>query len=254
MLNFNNYVKVTSLEEAYQLNQKRNNVIIAGMMWLKMQDRNIGTAIDLSGLGLDTIEETEEAFVFGAMCTLRQMETHLGFDQYTKGQAKESVSRIVGIQFRNLATIGGSIFGRYGFSDVLTLFMALEAKVELYKQGIVSIHDFAKMKYDRDILVRVIVEKKNLEINYQCIRFQATDFPMLTCAISKIEQEYRAVIGARPGRAVLVTADTKEEISQKVKDIIVGSTTRASKEYRQKMIDVLVRRGLERLEGVANGN
>ena len=32
------------------------------MIWLKMENINVGTAIDLSGLGLDTIEETDEAF------------------------------------------------------------------------------------------------------------------------------------------------------------------------------------------------
>ena len=74
MLTINQYVKASSLEEAYELNQKRSNVVLGGMLWLKMQKRNVGTAIDLSGLGLDTIEETESEFRIGAMVTLRQME------------------------------------------------------------------------------------------------------------------------------------------------------------------------------------
>ena len=52
MLNIREYVKVQSLEEAYELNQKRTNKIIGGMLWMKMGDRNIQKAIDLSGLGL----------------------------------------------------------------------------------------------------------------------------------------------------------------------------------------------------------
>ena len=51
MLNIREYVKVQSLEEAYELNQKRTNKIIGGMLWMKMGDRNIQKAIDLSGLG-----------------------------------------------------------------------------------------------------------------------------------------------------------------------------------------------------------
>ena len=47
----------------------------------------------------------------------------------------ESVRHIVGVQFRNLATVGGSVFGRFGFSDVLTLLLALEARVVLYRGG-----------------------------------------------------------------------------------------------------------------------
>ena len=60
MIKIKEYVKVQSLEEAWQLNQKKSSVILGGMLWLKMQNRNVGTAIDLSGLGLDKIEETPE--------------------------------------------------------------------------------------------------------------------------------------------------------------------------------------------------
>ena len=54
MLKIREYVKVKDLEEAYQLNQKRSACVLGGMVWLKMGSRNVGTAIDLSGLGLDT--------------------------------------------------------------------------------------------------------------------------------------------------------------------------------------------------------
>ena len=66
MLKIKNYVKVESLEEAYELNQKRTACVLGGMLWLKMGNRNVTTAIDLSGLGLDTITETEEEFIY--MC------------------------------------------------------------------------------------------------------------------------------------------------------------------------------------------
>ena len=59
MMTIREYKRAESLEEAWQLNQKKNNRVIGGMIWLKMEKINVGTAIDLSGLGLDTIEETE---------------------------------------------------------------------------------------------------------------------------------------------------------------------------------------------------
>ena len=68
MLKISQYVKVSSLEEAYELNQKKNNVIVGGMHWLKMMDKMVGTAIDLSGLGLDQIEYAAEV----------ALEHHLG--------------------------------------------------------------------------------------------------------------------------------------------------------------------------------
>ena len=58
MLKIKQYVKTESLEQAYELNQKKTNRIVGGMLWLKMSTAQIQTAIDLSGLGLDQIEET----------------------------------------------------------------------------------------------------------------------------------------------------------------------------------------------------
>ena len=77
MLTIKRYVRAQSLDEAYTLCQKRANVVLGGMLWLKTQNRTVDTAIDLSGLGLDTIEETPEAFRLGAMVSLRQLEQQL---------------------------------------------------------------------------------------------------------------------------------------------------------------------------------
>ena len=52
MLKIKQYVKAESLEQAYELNQKKTNRIVGGMLWLKMSTAQIQTAIDLSGLGL----------------------------------------------------------------------------------------------------------------------------------------------------------------------------------------------------------
>lgn len=181
------------------------------MIWLKMETINVGTVIDLSGLGLDTIEETADNFSIGAMVTLRQLEQHSGLNAYTDGAVRESVCHIVGVQLRNLATVGGSIYSRFGFSDVLTMFLALDASVELYKGGIVSLAEYAYKPYDRDILVRVIVPKMQAKFCYQSVRNSQTDFPVLTCAAVKTaEGGYRFAIGARPGKAVLYNFQPEE--------------------------------------------
>ena len=62
MITVKEYKKASSLEEAYELNQKKTNRVIAGMLWTKMSSANINVAIDLSDLGLDKIEETDEEF------------------------------------------------------------------------------------------------------------------------------------------------------------------------------------------------
>ena len=64
MLTIQQYCKAKSLDEAYELLQKnRMNQIIAGMLWLRMQERTIPVAIDLCDLHLDTIQEDENGFL-----------------------------------------------------------------------------------------------------------------------------------------------------------------------------------------------
>mgnify|MGYP000311497906 CR=1 FL=1 len=122
MVTIQKYVKAQSLEEAWKLNQGKKNRILGGMLWMRLGNGTISTAIDLCDLGLDTIEETDEEFSIGARVTLRELEQHVGLNTYTHDAVKNAVKDIVGVQFRNMATIGGSIWGRFGFSDVLTVF------------------------------------------------------------------------------------------------------------------------------------
>lgn len=103
MLKIKQYVKAESLEQAYELNQKKTNRIVDGMLWLKMSTAQIQTAIDLSGLGLDQIEETEDAWKIGCMVSLRDLELHEGLNELSCNMIRESVRSIVGVQFRNLA-------------------------------------------------------------------------------------------------------------------------------------------------------
>ena len=252
MLKIKSYVRPQTLEEAYQLCQKKGNVVLGGMLWLKMQNRSINTAIDLQDLGLDQIEETDEEYRIGAMVTLRDLEQHGGFNALTHGAMAESVKHIVGAQFRNVATVGGSIYGRFGFSDVLTLFMAIGAKVELYHGGIMTVENFARMPYsEKDLLVRVIVPKRAMNVVYLSQRNVSTDFPVLTCAVSRRDGEVLCAIGARPARAVCLKGlctDAPEETARAVAEqLCFGSNVRAGAEYRKRICQVLVRRALETL-------
>lgn len=263
MIKIKEYVKVESLEQAYELNQKRANRIIGGMLWMRMSSAQVQTVIDLSGLGLDTIEENEEAFSIGCMTTLRQLELHEGLEKYSNGAVRACVKDIVGVQFRNLATIGGSIFGRFGFSDVLTCFLAMDTYVELYKGGILPLEEFVKKKKDKDILVRVIVKKTEGRFAYLTHRNTKTDFPALAVGIGDMADKLVVTVGARPMEAMRVPVKpewkavldgescTAAEIESIVKEIAsqvpTESNMRGSAEYRSHLAKVLIRRGLERI-------
>ena len=262
MITIKDYVRAGSLEEAWQLNQKKKNRILGGMLWMRMGRGSVGTAIDLCDLGLDYIEENEEEFSIGAMATLRDLEVHEGLNSYFGNAVADAVKDIVGVQFRNMATVGGSIWGRFGFSDVLTVFLAMDSYVELYKGGIVPLEQFAVMKPDNDILVRLIVKKSPCKVVYASVRNQRTDFPVIACAAAKTGEEYRAVLGARPARGIIIrdeknllkdglTEHAVNEFAQYVGEATpTGSNLRGSAEYRKHLVKVLVQRTMTKLGGM----
>ena len=273
MFYYNQYVRAQSLDEAYELYQKKPNFVLGGMLWLKMKNKTLGTAIDLCDLGLDQIDEDENEFRIGAYATLRQIETHEALNAYTHGAIAESVRHIVGVQFRNVATVGGSIWGRFGFSDVMTIFRALGAKVQLHKAGIMDLDEFVALpRTTRDVLVSVIVPKNAKGIVYLSQRNQSTDFPVLTCAVANRSGRYVAVIGASPymaepvwdedgildgitgaksdgNKALTENSENNEKIEKfagYVADHIrFGSNIRAGAEYREMICKVLTRRAVK---------
>ena len=259
MINIKEYKIVESLEQAYELNQKRSNIVIGGMCWIKMQTKNVNVGIDLSGLGLDTISQDDQCFKIGAMVTLRDMEMNLDISNYFGDGIKESLRHIIGVQFRNCATVGGSIRMRFGFSDVLTALMALGSKVELYKKGIIDLEEYAQLEYDRDIIVNIIIPKKDITMKYMSMRNSYTDFPVLAVAVARDENGFSAAVGSRPQRAKIVR-DTENILSENIsqeniesfsryvtEQLVFGTNRRGTKGYRKHLSQVLIERCIKQI-------
>ena len=129
MLKIKSYVKVNSLAEAYELNQKKTARILGGMVWMKMGNRAISTAIDLSGLGLDTILENDDEFIIG--CALNTFALGLtGFlsrsifgASGTKGNPFLPSLRLPGIE--SIPFLGKILSGNSLFVYLTLLFVLL---------------------------------------------------------------------------------------------------------------------------------
>lgn len=257
MITIGNYVKPKTLEEAYELNQARSSRVMGGMMWMRLGNARVKTIIDLSDLGLDQIEDEGNVIKIGAMCTLRQIEQCEALKELYGDGIAESVRHIVGVQFRNQATIGGSIYGRFGFSDVLTAFLALDTFVELYDGGTIRLSEFVNRRPDKDILLSIIVRKSKRKFRYQSIRQTKTDFPVIACSVVTGmvhgQETWYFSVGARPMKAALlekqweIPSDASEEMiaeyaKQAATEFTYGSNMRGSAEYRRHLAEVLIRR------------
>lgn len=252
------YLKPVSLQGAYNLVKNEQAIVIGGGAFIRLGDREIEKALDLSNLNLSFIEDKGDEIEIGAMTTLRELECSKILKTEFDGMLSKAVSEIAGVQIRNMATIGGSVFGRYGFSDVITPLMALNTYVEFYNLGRAPLEDFLESKSKiEDILVKIIIKKDGRRGKFLSIRNTAGDFSILNAAVSKKENEFKVVVGSRPLGAKLSreamefinNAEINEENAKKAGELAAenlsfGEDLRASETYRKELCKALVKRGI----------
>lgn len=251
MLEIKEYVTPSSLEEAYKLLiSNRNNYILGGCAFLKCCNMKINKGIDLKNLDLNYIKEDEKYIYIGGDTSLRDIE--ISTISYLK-ELGNGISNILGVPFRRTARIGGSVFSKYGFSDIIPILIVLEAEINLYKHGVLAIDDFLLLNPMKDILIEIRIPKKNKIYFYENIRKSSTDFPILCAGMSRDENNLILSVGARPGVA-MGFKNLKEDIlnNRSLVDEILGeikfsSNIRATKEYRKEMCKVLIERLIKKV-------
>jgi CO/xanthine dehydrogenase FAD-binding subunit len=259
------------LEDAYAiLVKQRNNLVLGGCAFLRLGTKRIGTGIDLTKLKLDQIREQDDYIEIGAMVTFRELETHPALIKAFNGILPKAVGNIIGVQFRNSVTVGGSVFSKYGFSDLIAALLALDTEVELYKGGLMPLQEFLLKPYQKDLLTHIRIRKEDRQASYQNLRISASDFPVLTVAVSCSEESWKIAVGARPRTAQLalkaaeqlgqaVSAGTSDGTiegtihettldsicAQVAEELSFGTNARGTAGYRKEICKVLVKRGVK---------
>jgi CO/xanthine dehydrogenase FAD-binding subunit len=259
MIIIGEYVKPKSVEEAYEYLAKRNDAtLFGGGAFIRLGSRNIGLAVDLSDANLSYIRETDTRIEIGGTTTFGDIERSELLKSYFDNILTHSVENIVGVQLRNIVTIGGTVYSKYGFSDPITALRALNTTVVLHKAGEISFHEFlTQPRKDKDILEKIIIQKENLRSSFQMVRNSIGDYAILNAAVTKGEKGYRIVVGARPGIAALSTKamefinlnEVNEDIADKAgkiaaEELTFSDNNLGSKEYRVQLCRVLVKRGI----------
>ena len=268
MFTIREYVMPETLEEAYTiLKSRKGNQILGGCAWLRLGKKKINIAVDLSKCGLDYIREDDEKIEIGAMTSYRSVETSDILKRYFNGAIAGSVSSIIGTQFRNTVTVGGSVYGRFGFSDFLTPLLALDTTVVLYKKGSVPLEEFMMMPYEKDIIEKIVIAKDGRKASYQMFRNSRADFPILNLAVSKTcDGSFYVTVGARGPKAVraqktaaylterlALGTDNLEEIIKEAAAILAyevkfTDNMRASAAYRKILSGVLLGKAVREVE------
>ena len=257
----NEYYRASSLEDAYQkLQSSPKNAIIAGGLWMKKMGQSYDSLIDLSKLGLDKISETKDEVIVGSMVSQRDFEDSKIVSFLFAGAPAFAVREVMGVNFRNLATIGGSIMGRYPFSDVITGLLPYEVNLEFYPENKMSLEEYLFYKGKLNaILTHIHIKKSNGKGFYKKVKRTALDFPILNIAVSKVNNKFSIVVGARPAGASKaikamefinnIANPTLEDFAKAGEKVIEElnflDNKDSSKEYRMDLAKVYVRRGLE---------
>ena len=246
------FQRVSSLEEAYKLmKESPRNKIVAGGLWLKKGNAETDILIDLSLLGLDKIEDKKDYVEVGAMVTQRQFEQ----SEFVPDIARKAVKAVMGPAFRNIATIGGSVYGKFGFSDVVTGLLGYKVELVFYPEATLSLLDYVKKPgfYD-GILTHIRIYKENLKGFFKKVGITALDYPIINVAVTK-GKEYRVVVGSRPlvaarcEKAEAYLNDGGKDFAKAaeiaVEELKFGDSISTKSDYKKSLALTYERRGLE---------
>ena len=255
------YYRASSLEDAYQkLQEDPKNVLLAGGLWIKKMGQSYNALIDLSTLGLNQISETKDEVIVGSMVSERDFENSPIIRNLFDGSIAFAAREVMGVNFRNLATIGGSIMGRYPFSDVICGLLPYEVSLRFYPEQVMSLEEYLNFKGKLNaILVAIHIKKQAGHGYFKKVKTTALDFPIINFAISKVESKYTIVVGARPMVAAIShkASDYLNSVSNPGEEDFIKASELvqedlgfmdnkdASKEYRMDLAKVYVKRGLK---------
>ncbi|HAP56068.1 MAG TPA: molybdopterin dehydrogenase, partial [Spirochaetaceae bacterium] len=170
----------------------------------------------------------------------------------------KALGHIAGVQVRTIVSVGGSVAGRYGFSELLVLLLALDARVSLYREGETPLSAFLQSPRGKPFLLEKILVAPGASAGFQSLRAANNDFSLLSVCASSRESGWRVAVGARPQVAALgenagawlglqpkpgdaAAARAGELAAQELR---FGDDVRAGAAYRQAVCPVLVARAV----------
>jgi CO/xanthine dehydrogenase FAD-binding subunit len=262
------YLRPQTLDEALAALGEGAVAVAGGTNVMLHQKPGVTTLVDLTGLPLAYIRD-EDGFAVGANTTLTAMLEHPGLAAHLDGVVAQMLRHVGSPLLRNVATIGGHL-ARGRISDVIPLFLALDATITVFNGGERSmlLADFyADAVHEEQMLItEVVLPPSGPDTAAGFWKFSRTffDLALLNCAAwVRRDENGRTVearlavgetpaVGARVGpaeEALSGTQLTDEEIATvaavAATGIPAGNDTRASADYRRALCRSGVARCLE---------
>lgn len=248
------YHRPKTVAEALKLLDR--GVPLAGGTDLTPRRDEISAVIDLQELGLDYIESRDDIIVIGATVKLQTMVEN---DELLPFALREACRSEASLNLRNMATLGGTVMSADGRSPVVTVLLAMDAKVIVEPgEKTVALEELLDHR-DRDDFHGLITEirlRLPEALRYEQVSRAPADRPLVCVAAARLpsdgaEKLYRVVLGgvtSSPKRVKEAEARLSEgEDINTVADAARRTYTSAgdvwaSSEYRAHTAGVLVGR------------
>lgn len=266
MLNVEEYLKPRELREAWELANETKSLYVSGGLMVAQLKSSVERLIDLKAIGLNEIKEENGYVRVGANVKLSEFANDKTLSKMYGGFFVNFMKDVGSTQIRNMATIGGSVAFRLGWSDVITALMALKAEVEIFNGKIdrMPIEEYISMKREKEIVTAIFLPAEERKIAFEKFSKSAFDIAILNVGVSfKIEgddlKDPVVVVGSRP----MISSRSKEVekflVDNSLSDldgaagllstsVKVGTDIRASAEYRKALMGSLLKKCMRRIK------
>ncbi|MBF0408577.1 MAG: FAD binding domain-containing protein [Candidatus Riflebacteria bacterium] len=283
--NIKNYYIPETIEKACALTAADNarNVVLAGGTHLGViEDSSIDGLVDLKKLSLAGIKHSDNKICIGSMTTIQQILKNSQMKCSSGKLLIKCASRVGSTLLRNSITLGGNCTAVFPWSDFPPAMLVLNAQFVLSNgksERIISADDFYKTR-PTDVLkkgeilseIRIPEGTKGSGISFHKVSKTKNDFSLITVAVTmKISsdstvEDVKIALNAvtkKPSRCTAAEemlkgkkADEKlfaEAACKAAEGIDFTSDFRASREYRQEVLPVYLRRCLTEAAEMAKG-
>ena len=229
--------------------------------------------VDVTRLGLDKIEITDDALTIGATVTLGQLAQAEQVPGMAGAVLRRAARGVASTPLRNAITVGGNIAHLVYWADMPVVLLALDAIVEVQRAGNAAsqrpLGDClreGKRAWEHGLItwIRVPLAAGTLGFGYERFTRTASDYAFAsTCVTMRRDGDkavdVRVVLGAvqsRPARlteveAMLegktIDAELRQAVEQKVREVVqVAPNFRAPADYRRELSAVLTGRAVDK--------
>ena len=282
MINDFDFTRPRDLSEALKAMSRTGQIVpvVGGtnvLVNMKRAPLEADLIVDLTGIdALRSISEDKDSFRLGAGVTFASLlDWHPG--AATEGLMQPMCTAFAGPVIRNLATLGGNVCDASAAADITPVLLALDASVELQSLAegtrIVPVTEFFKdvrktIRRSDELLTSVILKKPGDDIRwfyYKLGKRKADAISIVSVAITlglvnnRVEH-IRIALGAVAPFAIRAYEAEKILIGQPLNEKVIGAAAcaaanesrpiddyRATSNYRRRMVEVLVKRGLHEI-------